>query len=320
MKQQAGTAKTGIRLQRVLADAGVAARRACERLIEEGRVTVNGEVVRTLPVFVHPKRDRIVVDGEVISRGGGRTNPDGGDKPVRLARKVYVMLNKPPRVLTTASDPGGRTTVADLVKHPTETRLFAVGRLDYHDAGLVLMTNDGDMANRLTHARYGATRTYHVMVKGRLDEAFVNDLGPGLQAKLVRAVKELGGGGRPGKIEVRRVARHKTEDERAKDKTVLEVTLHAGKHVGLEELFGAAGVKVAKIIQVGVGPLVLKGVMPGDWRELDRQELFTLKRATGLAHAGAKSGQGAAGGPRAGALRTSGQAGGRPGAGRRDRA
>ncbi|MGH7130471.1 MAG: pseudouridine synthase [Phycisphaerales bacterium] len=320
MKQQAGAANTGIRLQRVLADAGVAARRACERLIEEGRVTVNGEVVRTLPVFVHPKRDRIVVDGEVISRGGGRTNPDGGDKPVRVARKVYVMLNKPPRVLTTASDPGGRTTVADLVKHPTETRLFAVGRLDYHDAGLVLMTNDGDMANRLTHARYGATRTYHVMVKGRLDEAFVNDLGPGLQAKLARAVKEIGG--RPGKIEVRRVARHKTEDERAKDKTVLEVTLHAGKHVGLEELFGAAGVTVAKIIQVAVGPLVLKGVTPGDWRELDRQELFTLKRATGAAHTGAKGPAGGSDGQRGSGGRAAGPTRGRAGADRsgRDRA
>lgn len=285
MTDRARSTAPGVRLQRVLADAGVAARRTCERLIEQGRVSVNGEVVRTLPAFVDPRRDRIVVDGEVIARGGGRTGPATGKADVLVERKLYIMLNKPPRVLTTLSDPGGRTTVADLVRHPSEARLYPVGRLEYHDAGLVLMTNDGELANRLTHARFGTPRTFHVLAKGRLDSPFVAALGPGLQTKLSRIVREAGVG-RPGRIEVGRVASHKVDDERARDRTMLQVTLHPGKHPPLEDLFGEAGVKISKVVQVGLGPLMLKAVAPGDWRELDRQEIAALKRSVGLGRAG----------------------------------
>src|SRR5690606_13551855 len=153
------------RLQRVMADAGVASRRACEELIARGAVEVNGEVVTELPIFVDPREDRILVEGRPLPKRGG------GD------RNIYIMLNKPERTLTTVTDErefggegGGRRTVMDLVDHPARARLFPVGRLDYATRGLVLLTNDGELANKLTHPRYGVHKTYEAVVKGVLPD------------------------------------------------------------------------------------------------------------------------------------------------------
>jgi len=126
----------GPRLQKVLADLGVASRRSCEELIEAGSVTVNGELVRALPAWVNPDEDRIEVDGQVVNRN--------------RERLIYVMLHKPRGTVSTNRDPEGRTRAIDLVQHPDNPRLYPVGRLDIDSSGLLLLTNDGDLTNRLT--------------------------------------------------------------------------------------------------------------------------------------------------------------------------
>ncbi len=152
-----------IRLQRVLADAGVAARRVCEEMIEAGRVSVNGEVVRTLPVFVDPDRDRIMFDGVGVSAP---------------SRHVYLMVHKPERTLVTTSDDPqfDRATIMELVDHPDKARLHPVGRLEWNASGLVLLTNDGELTNRLTHPSYGIRKTYQAVLKGELDDAAIADV------------------------------------------------------------------------------------------------------------------------------------------------
>jgi 23S rRNA pseudouridine2605 synthase len=299
---------TGVRLQRLLAEAGVAARRQCEQLIADGRVSVNGQVVTHLPVFVDPRHDRIAVDSTIITKGT-RNRPapvqndreldaapdsgseiiddesDTGDDDVDFesaaqalgVRKRYLLVNKPPRVMTTTKDPGERTTIMDLVQHPFAERLYPVGRLEYNHAGLVLVTNDGALANRLSHPRFGVPRVYHVMVKQVLDAAFVADLERGLRAKMIRFARNTNS--RSGRLDLRLLAVPRASDDRALDKTLLEVTLTPGKHQSIDDLFAEAGIKVTRVVQVGLGPLTLKGVAPANWRELDRYEMQALRKA-----------------------------------------
>jgi len=144
-------ASRGERIQKVLARAGIGSRRHCEELVEQGQVRVNGRVVDELPAWVDPMADDIVVNGRPVPKA---------------ERHVYVMLYKPRNTLSTLSDPDHRRTVADLVQHPSVDRLYPVGRLDYDTMGLLLMTNDGELANRLTHPRYGVHKTYRAVVKG----------------------------------------------------------------------------------------------------------------------------------------------------------
>jgi len=144
----------GERLQKVLADAGVAARRECEALIIEGAVTVNGKTIDTLPAWVDPASDRIEVYG----------------RPLRAPEKhVYIILFKPRGTVCTNSDPEGRPRAIDLVNHASQARLYCVGRLDLDSSGLLLLTNDGDFANRLTHPRYEVTNGYDLTLDGKLD-------------------------------------------------------------------------------------------------------------------------------------------------------
>jgi 23S rRNA pseudouridine2605 synthase len=247
-----------VRLQRLLADAGVAARRACERLIEEGRVTVNGRVVRNLPAFVDPESDRIVVGGRVVSRP---------------ARRLYVMLNKPERVLTvTADEPGAdRATIRDLVRHPSGARLYPVGRLEYDATGLVLLTNDGPLAHRLTHPRFGAPKTYRVTVKGPVSPDALPRLSRALARARGRAARTLAA---PtiagGELVVLGTA---------EDRTVLGLTLREGRVPHLRTVLARAGHPVRKMEQVAIGPLRLSGVARGQWRELTREEVQALRRA-----------------------------------------
>jgi 23S rRNA pseudouridine2605 synthase len=145
-----------VRLQRYLADAGVAARRACEEMIEEGRVEVNGEIITKLPAFVDPQQDKVRVDGRAVA------------KPQSA---LTLLVHKPQRVLVTASDEPGmdRATILDLVNHPAGARLFPVGRLGWDDAGLVVLTNDGELANALSHPRFGVPKRYEVLVAGAVE-------------------------------------------------------------------------------------------------------------------------------------------------------
>lgn len=259
-----------VRLQRVLAAAGIAARRACEELIEDGHVAVNGKTVNRLPAFVDPETDRITVDGRLVSRP---------------QRPVYVMLNKPARVLATTVDETsvngkGRTTIMDLIDHPQRPRLFPVGRLDYETTGLVLLTNDGALANRLSHPKYGVPRTYQAIIKGVLDEVGLASLQRAMikeqrrddkrvQRETGRIRKSPAGLGR---IELSIVGREP-------DRTVVNITLREGRTGNIAKMLSAAGANVKKLERISVGPLLLTGVAPAQWRELERHEVKALKAA-----------------------------------------
>ncbi|MFG0313143.1 MAG: pseudouridine synthase [Phycisphaerales bacterium] len=251
-------AARGKRLQRVMADAGVGSRRACEAMIEHGDVTVNGHLVTTLPAWVDPEEDRIVVAGKVLPQ------PD---------RKIYVMLNKPPRTLSTAKDEPGadRRTVTELVDHPAAPRLFPVGRLDYDTVGLILLTNDGELANRLTHPRYGVPKTYRVAVKGSLDEDAIKELERGIYLAQRKAGRTEGAA-RTAHVEIALIARER-------DKTIVELTLREGRNRQVRRMLAAVGYPVKKLERVGMGPVKLKGLARGQWRELTREEIRALKRA-----------------------------------------
>ncbi len=241
-----------------MADAGVGSRRACEALIESGDVTVNGRLVTALPAWVDPEEDRIVVAGKPISQ------PD---------RKLYIMLNKPPRTLSTAKDEPGsdRRTVTELVDHPAAPRLFPIGRLDYDTVGLILLTNDGELANRLTHPRYGVPKTYRVVVKGSLDEEAIKELERGIFLAQRKAGQTVGGS-RTAHVEIALVARER-------EKTIVELTLREGRNRQVRRMLAAVGYPVKKLERVGMGPVKLKGLARGQWRELTRDEIRLLKRA-----------------------------------------
>lgn len=266
-----------------MADAGVASRRDCEQMIEEGRVQVNGRVVTRLPAFVDPRHDRISVDGRLLSQPRGAARSD----------RVYVMLNKPDNTLCTTRDDdtapggGGRKTVLDLVEHPSGARLIPIGKLDYHATGLVLLTNDGDLAQRLTHARYGVGKTYRIALAAPADPEILAMLRRRVgkrdavdeQGRVTGGVRTLGAADRSG---------HGPRDA-APDSghssppgSVIEVVLREGRTEPLAEMLLTAGCRVRAFNCVAIGPLRLTGVKTGSWRNLTRDELFALRSAVGL--------------------------------------
>lgn len=259
-------------------------------MIEEGRVSVNGRVIKALPVFVDPQKDRIVVDGRPVAR--------------KRPRPVYIMVNKPARVLTTAADePGvGRTTVLDLVDHPSKARLFPVGRLDYDTMGLVLLTNDGALANRLTHPSYGVSKTYRAEVKGVLDVMAAMRVQKSLAKELRRADRQAGrvvpgaaakaeehasGGGEAAPLTAGEAGGLGAGQGRVElaiagyeeDRTVLLITLREGRAGSIGKMLSLAGCPVRKLERTAIGPLQLAGVARGRWRELERPEVHALKAA-----------------------------------------
>lgn len=283
------------RLHRVMAHAGVGSRRACEDMIAQGRVSVNGEIVTDHPVWVDPDNDRIEVEGRVLQK------PE---------RKIYIMLFKPRKTVSTMSDPGGRRTVADLVDHPSARRLYPVGRLDFDTMGLLLMTNDGEMANRLTHPRYGVHKTYRAVVKGELDEEGV----AGLERGIYLAERKEGrtvGAVRTQPASIRLV-------HRERDRTIIDIALHEGRNRQVRRMLAEVGCPVKKLVRIGMGPLKLKGLRLGEWRELSQAELMLLRRASrgGGAAAAKAAGRSA---PKEGAARPPARPGRKPGARRRGR-
>lgn len=254
--------RRGERLQRVMADAGVASRRLAEELILAGRVTVNSQPVDTLPAWVNPQLDRIHVDGVLVP------------PPERL---IYIILNKPAHTLATSADEPGfdRRTVLDLVDHPAAPRLFPVGRMAYETLGLVLLTNDGELANRLTHPRYGVPKTYRAVVRGQLTEQDLEQIQQGIHLAERKATK-----GQPN----HRASRVELAIERAEpERTLLVITLREGRNMQVERMMAAVGHPVRKLERVAMGPLKLKGVARGQWRELSAIEVKLLRRATASA-------------------------------------
>ncbi|MFT3887134.1 MAG: pseudouridine synthase [Arachnia sp.] len=242
-------APEGIRLQKVLAAAGVASRRASEILIDEGRVEVNGKVVTEQGMRVNPETDHIRVDGSRIP-------------PQR--KHQYLVLNKPRGVVSTMDDPEGRRTLADYLPR-TKDRLFHVGRLDTETEGLIILTNDGDFAHRLAHPSYEVQKTYQVQVVGGMDNRTLK--------RLEKGVTLDDGPVRPDKIKL--VAR-------TEKKTLLEVTLHEGRNRIVRRMMDAVGHPVDRLARTRIGPVRL-GLLPvGETRELTREELGALLDLVGM--------------------------------------
>ena len=232
-------AADGERLQKVLARVGLGSRRVCEELIGEGRVTVDGAVAE-LGCRVNVESARIEVDGAPVGVRPGL---------------VYYLLNKPAGVVTTASDPHDRPTVVDLV--PDDPRVFPVGRLDAQTEGLLLLTNDGDLAHRLTHPSFGVDKEYLAEVEGRPSPAAVRRLREGV-------VLEDG----------------RTAPARAVlvDASVLRITIHEGRNRQVRRMCEAVGHPVARLVRTRIGPLVDRSLAPGSHRTLVAEEMQALRR------------------------------------------
>ena len=239
----------GVRLQKVLAAAGVGSRRHCEELIGEGRVEVDGETVRRFGARVDPQQQIIRVDGRRI--------PSRQDL-------VYLALNKPAGVLTTMSDDRGRPTIADYLGDHGE-RLYHVGRLDYDTEGLMLLMNDGELAHRLAHPRYGVLKTYLADVAGSIPR----DLG----RRLVTGIELADGVATADKFRV---------IERAGSRALVEITLHEGRKHIVRRMLAEAGHPVSRLVRTHVGPVALGSLRPGTTRALSTREIGDLYAAVGL--------------------------------------
>lgn len=258
----------GERLQKILAQAGISSRRAAELIITEGRVQVNGEVVTELGTRADPQRDHIRVDGKLL----------GGPEPQR-----YFMLNKPRGYVTTLDDPEGRPTVARLLgqesqkkvtgEHSKLPRLYPVGRLDYLSEGLLLMTNDGELANRLSKASAGVEKTYLVKVSGQPVAAAIEQLRSGVMIDRGR-LNEVRSGRRDRVL----TQPAKIEQARRGENPWFEVTLVEGKNRQLRKMFEEIGHHVEKIRRIAYGALTLD-VPTGGFRELTGGEVQALSRA-----------------------------------------
>jgi 23S rRNA pseudouridine2605 synthase len=253
-RSDAGTATAGgsaddrrVRLNKVLSTAGLGSRRAVEELVRAGRVSVGGRVVTDLGQRVDPERDQVEVDGSRV---------------VVDQRRRYWLLNKPAGVVTTADDPQGRPTVVQMV--PAQPRVFPVGRLDLDTEGLLLLTNDGELAHRLTHASFGVEKRYLAEVEqlpgdalARLRRGVELDDGPA-RAKRARLV---GSSGR---------------------RRMVEVVMVEGRNREVRRMLDAVGAPVRRLVRTAVGPLRLTGLAPGEYRPLRQEEVRQLYRAVGL--------------------------------------
>lgn len=243
------TESEGVRLQKVLAAAGLASRRGAEQLIAEGRVEVNGKVVEEQGRRVDPEKDHIRVDGSRIP-------------PQR--RHVYLVLNKPRGVVSTMEDPEGRPTLTDYLPRRSD-RLFHVGRLDTETEGLIVLTNDGDFAHRLAHPSYEVSKTYLADVVGLLDNKTLR--------RLEKGVTLEDGPVRPDKVKL--VSRTET-------RSLVQLSLHEGRNRIVRRMMDSVGHPVDRLSRIAIGPIRLGQLRPGETRELTREELGSLLDAVGL--------------------------------------
>jgi 23S rRNA pseudouridine2605 synthase len=241
------------RLQKILANAGLASRRAAEKMVADGRISVNGVVVRQQGIRADIGRDEIRVDGKLVSFE---------------TEKVYIVLNKPAGYVTTLNDPQGRPIVTDLLKGVSE-RVFPIGRLDYDSEGLLFLTNDGDFAQRLQHPRYQVPKTYRVKVEGRLNRIELQGLEKGI---------DLPDG---------RFAPSMIVAERFNPKsTWLRLTIHDGRNRVIRRAFDSIGHSVARLIRVSFGDITLETLGEGEWRSLSHAEIGKLVKQSQTQHEG----------------------------------
>ena len=241
-----------VRLQKILSAAGIASRRAAEKLMREGRVSVNGATILDPGVKADPDRDDIRVDG---SRIKGREHPR------------YLLLNKPRGFVTTRSDPQGRPTVLALLKGVREY-VYPVGRLDFDSEGLLLLTNDGELAARLTHPKHEVERVYEALVSGVPDAKALG--------RLARGVIIDGHRTAPGKARLLRVI-HSSGLRR--DQAILELTIHEGRNRQVRKMCEAVGHRVLGLRRTRIGPIADAKLPPGAYRELSPREVAGLRRA-----------------------------------------
>lgn len=253
------------RLQKLLSIAGVASRRASEELITQGRVEVNGEVVRTLGSKADAAKDVIKVDGR-------RLRFD--------IRPRYILLNKPRNIVTTRRDPEGRRTVIELLEGVREY-VYPVGRLDYDSEGLLLLTSDGDLAARLTHPRHAVERVYEAVVVGSPDEDALDKLRRGIYLDGSRtAPAQVKRGAPPGKGGSRSErGRSRTASGRSRTLTTLIITLREGRNRQVRRMCASIGHPVRKLTRTRMGPIKLGDLRPGHWRNLTEREVRLLQEA-----------------------------------------
>lgn len=232
------------RLQKIMAHAGIASRRASEKLIKEGRVKVNGKVVTEMGLNVS-KNDTIEVDSI----------------PITKEEKLYFLLNKPRGVISSAGDPKGRKTVVDFFSH-IEQRIYPVGRLDYDTTGVLLMTNDGELTNQLTHPKYGVEKTYIAKVKGLIDKKAISRLEKGLNID--------GYTTRPAKARI-------LDIDSKKNISMVELVIHEGKNHQVKKMLKTVGFPVEKLHREKYGFLTTEGLQSGEWRQLKTFEVNKLK-------------------------------------------
>ena len=262
------------RLQKVLSQAGIASRRAAEKLIAEGRVSVNGVTVREMGTRADPSADDIRVDGRRLK----------GPERIR-----YILLNKPAGYVTTRSDPQRRPTVIDLLRGVREY-VYPVGRLDYDTEGLLLLTNDGDLAAKLTHPRHGVERTYEARVAGTPGTAALERLRTGIPLD----------GRRTQPADVELLSRRSHVSDRARD-ALLRITIREGRNRQVRRMCEAVGHPVKALMRTRIGSLADRQLKPGQWRELRAEEVRALKKSAATPPAGATPRAGRApGGRRAG--------------------
>jgi 23S rRNA pseudouridine2605 synthase len=238
-----------MRINRFLARAGLASRRAAERLVEDGRVSINGETVTRLATTVDPATDIVEVDGRRIILPESFTT---------------IILNKPIGIVVTMSDPQGRPTVADLVAD-VPARVVPVGRLDADSEGLLILTDDGTLAHHIAHPSFELDKVYEVAARGVLEERDRKRLEEGIELD--------GRATSPASVVIRTTQRNRTE---------AVVTIHEGRKRQVRRMFEAVGHPVRELRRVRIGPLELGSLMPGAWRPLSDEELRALRRAVGL--------------------------------------
>jgi 23S rRNA pseudouridine2605 synthase len=235
-----------VRLQKFLAEAGVASSRACEAIILAGRVSVNGRIVQELGSKVDPAKDQVMLDGKLV----------------RAKRKLYVALHKPVGCVCSRQDERGRRTIYELLP-PDWSNVQSVGRLDYDTEGLLLLTNDGELSLRLTHPRYGVKKLYEVTVEGRVEEDQL--------AALTRGIRDEG--------ELLRAQRVRITSA-TKSRSVIELELTEGKNREVRRMCAAIGLTVERLVRTQVGKIKLGELRLGRWRTLTDAEIKTLLTQT----------------------------------------
>jgi 23S rRNA pseudouridine2605 synthase len=243
------------RIQKLLASAGVASRRGVEQMVLDGRISVNNRIVHKLPVLVDPETDQVEVDGERIRLRDRVTG-----------KRHYILLNKPKGVYSTNVAQGEQTRAIDLLGGRIPGRVYPVGQLDADSKGLLLLTNDGELTNRLTHPRYGVPKTYRAVVDGSIDPHQVEQLQKGIWLG-----DQQGKGFKTGRSQIRIV-------KRMQEKSILEITLREGRNREIRRMLAGAGHRIKDLTRIKMGPLTLEGLSPGDFRELTPREVKELHR------------------------------------------